>query len=345
MRSFRRTIQAAVGFILVVLAVSPPAGEAAPSTDWPLLVAGDARRGESVQPGRSDRLVLQVAEPGIVALAVAAPGREPLAPELALDPTPVTPAAGPPALIAERTVSSLLVLVHTPGAYRVWVMPRDPLLALGSYRLESSFAPFADPSLLEAGVNSVHAADGTGGEGEEEEEEIEEIDGRPINQSPDPLMDPEEGIQHIGAASGTDGGGLFSLQLDAGGDLRRIGVLHLCRGEAVDDHGDIPHCATGLDVRKAVAGSLDNAHGDDHDYFTFEVYAPVRVQVESFGDADTLGGLYDARGRRLAVDDDGGTGGNFRIRALLGAGRYFVRVEGAEAAEGEYRVAFRHLIP
>lgn len=41
---------------------------------------------------------------------------------------------------------------------------------------------------------------------------------------------------------------------------------------------------------------------------------------------DTVGEIYDMDGRLLAHDDDGGTGTNTRVTALVGAGTYFVAV-------------------
>lgn len=390
----KKTTHAIVASLILGLLAAPGwAGErAAPCTDWPLLTAGNGWRAENRLPGRADRLLLQVSEPGVVALASAAPGREPLAPELLLDPVPCgSEQAGGSAVIAERAASAMLVLIRTPGSYRLRVMPRDPLLALGPYRIESRFA--ADSEALAPGLelHSVYAADGAGGDPreEEEDEDIEEVEGDPMNLTvPGPtgseggathrvfaadgagtggpreeeededieevegdpmnLTTPGPGVLMSAGAAVADpprlwsvSGGRVSLRLAAGEELSELRFFPLCRTEATDDHGDLPQCATALEPGAMVSGSLDDAFGDDHDYFTFRLDASTRMRIESQGDSDTFGGLYDVSGRRLAVDDDGGSGRNFLLETRLEPGRYFVRVEGADGAEGAYRLTLR----
>ncbi|MEM7356454.1 MAG: hypothetical protein AAF657_36905 [Acidobacteriota bacterium] len=105
------------------------------------------------------------------------------------------------------------------------------------------------------------------------------------------------------------------------------------------DHADAITFATLLEVPGTVTGEIANAWGDDIDVFAFDLSQERIVILETFGDTDTIGGLLDASGRLLAVDDDGGVGGNVRlVRALL-PGRYFARVEGSLGAEGSYIVS------
>ncbi len=102
------------------------------------------------------------------------------------------------------------------------------------------------------------------------------------------------------------------------------------------DHGDLITCAASLKSEKTLAGALWNTGMADDDYFTFALTTQQTVLIETRGETDTFGGLYDRRGYRLAADDDGGSGDNFRIAKTLVPGRYYVRVEGWGATEGAY---------
>ncbi len=77
---------------------------------------------------------------------------------------------------------------------------------------------------------------------------------------------------------------------------------------------------------------------DDHDFFAFDMACRSRIEVFTTGSTDTIGTLYDAYGHRLLSAEDGGEGENFSLAAQLGRGRYYVRVEGSLAAEGDYEI-------
>jgi Bacterial pre-peptidase C-terminal domain len=117
-----------------------------------------------------------------------------------------------------------------------------------------------------------------------------------------------------------------------------VHVYPLCGLGETDDHGDTALCATAIEVDGSDDGEIDNADEDDEDFFTFAVASQQSIEIESTGGTDTYGSLYDASGQRLESDDDGGTDSNFRISRTLGAGRYFIRVEGAGGAEGSYGI-------
>ncbi len=120
-------------------------------------------------------------------------------------------------------------------------------------------------------------------------------------------------------------------------------LAKLCRKGEVDDHGDSFSCATFLSPGQETAGEVRNGWGDDDDIFLV-VLGGSRgsrlwtLAIETSGDVDTFGGLYDRSGQRLASGDDGGSGANFRIVKTLTPGAYFVRVEGRHGAEGAYRL-------
>ena len=90
-----------------------------------------------------------------------------------------------------------------------------------------------------------------------------------------------------------------------------------------DDHGDDLSSATRVSLPSETAGVMDS--GDDEDWFRLEVAARGEVVAETIG-MDTWGVLYDATGHALALDDESGRGHNFRIRRMLDAGTYFLRV-------------------
>ena len=69
-----------------------------------------------------------------------------------------------------------------------------------------------------------------------------------------------------------------------------------------------------------LAAELGNGWGDDADVFAFTLREAGTVTFETRGGID---------GYRLATDDDGGTGGGFRLVKVLAPGRYFLRVEGS----------------
>ena len=64
------------------------------------------------------------------------------------------------------------------------------------------------------------------------------------------------------------------------------------------------------------------------------------VSIHSTGTTDTFGGIYDRHGNRLAKNDDGAEGGNFRMVKTLNRGTYYLRVEGSHGAAGFYSVVF-----
>ena len=101
-----------------------------------------------------------------------------------------------------------------------------------------------------------------------------------------------------------------------------------------DDHGDGPLQATPLAIGTAAVGRI--GPGDEVDYFSLEVKEPTAVAIDTRGSLDTYGSLRDSANARLAGNDDGGEGKNFRIETTLDAGVHFVRVESHREVEGVY---------
>ena len=97
-----------------------------------------------------------------------------------------------------------------------------------------------------------------------------------------------------------------------------------------DDHGDRPADATPVAVPSATAGDLGTV--GDRDYFRVEIAETTTLTIETTGDTDTFGTLFDGDGATsLGTDDDGGAQRNFRIERNLTAGTYYVQVRGFSA--------------
>lgn len=111
----------------------------------------------------------------------------------------------------------------------------------------------------------------------------------------------------------------------------------ICHLGALDDHGDSLLCATPIDVDDSDTGEISPTSADtDFDMFTFELTEAATVAIESTGSTDVAGSLFDSDGVLVDSDDNGGNDDNFLITQSLGAGRYYVQVEGIGHAEGEY---------
>ena len=103
-----------------------------------------------------------------------------------------------------------------------------------------------------------------------------------------------------------------------------------------DDHGNTRSTATSVAVPSSTAGTLT---AGDVDYFTVTVSQPGTLTVNTSGSTDTYGTLEDASGSTLAIDDDGGSGTNFRLSSVVSAGTYYAKVSGySGSTTGDYRL-------
>ena len=101
-----------------------------------------------------------------------------------------------------------------------------------------------------------------------------------------------------------------------------------------DDHGNSRSSATRIALPRTTTGTIEP--GNDADYFRFALTARTAIVMESRGDLDTLGTLFDERGARLAQDDDGAGHPNFSIQRTLDADVYYLRVHSRRTAIGGY---------
>jgi pre-peptidase len=113
-----------------------------------------------------------------------------------------------------------------------------------------------------------------------------------------------------------------------------VTFVDVCHLGDVDDHGESFLCATPIAIDASDSGEIDSSTADDVDVFTFILGATTTVTIESTGSTDVDGSLFDGQGTFIAADADSGSGANFLISRSLAAGRYYVRVEGADGAYG-----------
>ncbi len=240
--------------------------------------------------------------------------------------------AAPPAFrFQERLAHSAVILIRQAGDYHFCVEPQDPALELGEYRLANGFEadaffktdpdeyePEPDPFIYDPGC-SIGQFDG-GDPASESADGFYKTDPDEYEPEPDPFIyDP------------CQSGGPWPT------------VTAVCRQTRQDDHGDTLRCATPVSLGQEVEAEIRNGPGDDSDFFTFSVGELTSVRIETSGDGDPAGALYDRHGFRLKTDDDGGRGTNFRIVKTLSPGQYFIRVAGAHGAEGVYRLLLQDL--
>ena len=300
---------------LILLAVpasghaSPLREPASPCADATPLEINSTERVYGIEDGDEQIFAVEARSPGLLTLDVSAPGTSPAEPMLGLlgPPCEAKGAAGRVSVI-ERSAASLALKVLTPGVYAFRVGAQDPRLRLAETKLRTAFVEgFVDKS----------------GDPNEDEPDPEPLVSGGGEKSGDPNEDEPDPEPLAGPPSKV--------------------LAELCLAVEVDDHGDTAACATPVEISRAVTGEIANDWGDDEDYFLFVLTALSTVEIETTGASDTAGGLYDRFGHRLAMDDDGGDGDNFRIVKTLSAGRYYVRIEGPHRAEGAYRLAAESL--
>ncbi len=334
----RTPVLLSILIVFCLAASSPLAAEDACAGATPM-APGDSLRGYA-RSGETFLVRLEVPSPGILSLAAAVPGIVAAEPGLAFS-QGCGPNPGLVPRVLERSVSHLVAMVESPGAYFFRLLSRDPRRPLADFKLISGFVPDTGGPPTKDGENEeVIEIDALIGRGapparDGENEEVIEIDAL-IGRGAPPAHDGEnEEVIEIDASvfpPASAGGRSLHSQLD-----------RLCRSGEVDDHGDTFPCATFLSPGQTLAGELSNGWGDDADLFHFVLGAggsePWTVEIATAGGVDTAGALYDRAGQRLDAADEDGEGDNFRIVRSLRPGAYFVRVEGRGGAEGLYALS------
>ena len=95
----------------------------------------------------------------------------------------------------------------------------------------------------------------------------------------------------------------------------------------VDDHGNTFATASVVASLPASRSGVLN-YGGDVDMFSITLTATTTVNFSTAGTTDVVGYLYNAAGTLLAFNDDGAGIPNFRMKATLPAGTYYVKVVG-----------------
>ncbi len=284
-------------------------------------------RGDGRLAGQPDCFRLQTPAAGLLMLDLAVPGPATAEPRLALLGPNCERSANVD--VIESSASHLLVASDTPQTLTVCADAQDPLQALGEFKLRTAFAELYPGGTRKA--EEIEAIpDPLTGE-TRRAEEIEAI--------PDPLTGETHKAEEIEAIPDPLTGETYKAEeIEAIPDPFADPWDTLCRLADFDDHSDSLLCATATGLGRSLRAEIDNGWGDDHDVFAFELSAPRTVRIETSGDTDTFGGLYDHLGQRLATADDGGNGDNFRLAKTLQPGLYFVRVEGSLGTRGAYQL-------
>ncbi len=205
----------------------------------------------------------------------------------------------------EHTASHQVLALPTAGQYFVLVAPQDPALLLGDFKLTAGLVDDLDQACFNKTGNPA-----------EDEPEPDPLAADCFNKTGNPAEDEPEPDPWSGG---------------------------WCRRSELDDHGDTLTCPTLLSLDLEARGELHNDWGDDEDIFMFLLTELRTIEIETTGETDTTGALLDHFANRLAMDEDGGSGNNFRVVKTLAPGRYFVRVEGGHQAEGSFRLSVRTL--
>lgn len=111
----------------------------------------------------------------------------------------------------------------------------------------------------------------------------------------------------------------------------------------VDDFGNSRTRAFTMSLNARLNGRIHSA--SDVDYFRFKLGRRGRLRLSTAGGLDTVGTLYTSRGNLLTTADDNCGNGtrNFCINRTLGAGTYYLKVDGFRTNTGAYtlRSSFR----
>ncbi len=272
-----------------------------------LLELDSTARGYARQ-GAMEVFMLDIPEAGVLALDVTLPGPAEADARLGMLGPDCSPPTDRDPLVIERSAAHQVVAIG-PGTYFFRLAAQDPRATLGEYQLTVGFAADIDgiePDVVDPKPGSHLTAPAP------------QIAATPHKVGPE-IVNPDPDFA-------APGGGLAGL----------------CR-QPLDDHADTFTCATALRLGHRLSAEVDGGREDEADMFTFTLDRVRTLRIASAGPTDTLGALYDHFGHRLAIDDDDGLDGSFRIVKTLAPGRYFVRVEGRDGAEGAYGLAVETL--
>ncbi|MCB4762120.1 MAG: PPC domain-containing protein, partial [Sulfurovum sp.] len=96
-------------------------------------------------------------------------------------------------------------------------------------------------------------------------------------------------------------------------------------GASSDDYSNTQDGAETINPISTTSGNLEVA--GDIDWFKIEISRTEILTVETTGATDTYGELYNENNTKIAYDNDGGTGTNFKITHTVTSGIYYVKVK------------------
>ncbi len=318
-------LTAMLSFLTPVFNVAAGSLEQACATADPVALNSTVR-GYGSQRNAMHVFSLDVRVAGMVALDVTVPGSIEASPKVGFLGRGCSASNGDDDSVAIERAVGHRVIALDPGTYFFRLAAQDPRSALGEYKLTIGFVTaWAVDEALKTEPDIVDPDPG-----------VPFFAPPPLKTEPD-IVDPDPGVPFFAPPLKTEpdivdpdpGIGSISPVLS-----RRLPGL--CQHQRLDDHAATVTCATALSLGHQVTAEIANGWGDDADVFTFTLTRAQTLQIASAGSTETFGVLYDRFGQRLATDDGGELGGNFRIVKTLAAGRYFLQVEGRDRAEGAY---------
>lgn len=105
-------------------------------------------------------------------------------------------------------------------------------------------------------------------------------------------------------------------------------------GAGIEPANDVLYCAQPVSIGDIIEAGLTAVDGFDRDYFSFYLGSLETVVVETSSQLTLRTSILDFNGRPVAAEEIQGSG---TLMATLGAGRYYLRVEGE--GDGGYRLA------
>ena len=104
----------------------------------------------------------------------------------------------------------------------------------------------------------------------------------------------------------------------------RVTVSRNGDGSGSDDHGDTTASATSLALGSSASGQIQT--NTDFDYFRVQVSRSGTLTAYTTSSLDTIGSLFDSNDSVLALNDEDGSGDNFRIELNVRPGTYYILV-------------------
>lgn len=208
-------------------------------------------------------------------------------------------------LYLERSLTGFVVSLDGPGPYFLRVGAQDPSAPLGEYVVRTRFAPekpFFDLDM------------------EEPEEDPDLVVATPSIPAllPKDMEEPEEDPDLLACAG-----------------CKPLSALR--RRCAAGAPGRSFFCAAPLAQDRVAGGDIRTGRPREPDVFTFRLTDFGLVRIRIAAESALYLSLYDRQGLRLALTD---SATDLQLARMLGPGRYYLRVTGAEAAGGLYQLAF-----